>query len=61
MFFGVDNLPYFMKDKEWYYFDEKEYLFKPTKKAPERVIKSIEKFNAKHTHIDEHGYHWTDF
>lgn len=61
MFFGADHLPYFMKNKEWYYFDEKEYLYKPTEKAPEKAIKSIEKFNSEHTHIDENGVRWTDF
>ena len=61
MFFGADNLPHFMTNKECYYFDEKECVYKPTEKATEKVIKSIEKFNSEHTHIDENGVRWTDF
>ena len=61
MCIGAHNLPYIMKNKEWYYFDEKECLYKPTEKATEKVIKSIEKFNSEHTHIDENNVRWTDF
>lgn len=61
MYIGANRLPYFMENKEWYYFDEKEYLYKPTEKAPEKAIKSIEKFNAENNGVDEHGNRWTNF
>lgn len=38
--------PYFMKNKEWYYFDEKEFCYKLTDKAPEEAKKSYKEFYA---------------
>ena len=32
--------PYFMKDKSWYYYDEKEEIIKLTSKAPKEAIDS---------------------
>lgn len=61
MYLGLNHMPYFMKNKEWYYFDSEEFCYKPTEKAPVKAIKSIERFNAEHTEIDENGVKWTDF
>ncbi len=36
--------PYFMENKEWYYFDSKEFKYKLTDKAPEKAKKSYEEF-----------------
>ena len=36
--------PYFMKNKEWYYFDKKEYCIKLTDKAPEKAKQSYKEF-----------------
>lgn len=36
--------PYFMEDPRWYYFDEKEFCYKLTEKAPETAKKSYEEF-----------------
>lgn len=36
--------PYFMKNKEWYYYDEKEYKYKLTDKATEEAIESYNEF-----------------
>lgn len=36
--------PYFMENKGWYYFDDKEWKYKLTDKAPEKAIKSYEEF-----------------
>ena len=38
--------PYFMKNKDWYYFDEKEFCYKLTDKAPEEAKKSYKEFYA---------------
>lgn len=36
--------PYFMKNKEWYYFDEEEFMLKLTDKATPKAKKSYKKF-----------------
>lgn len=36
--------PYFMKNKEWYYFDEKDFIYKLTNKAPKEAIESYKEF-----------------
>lgn len=36
--------PYFMEHEEWYYFDEKEFCYKLTEKAPKEAIESYNKF-----------------
>ena len=32
--------PYFLNNKKWYYYDEKEERYKLTKKAPKKAIES---------------------
>jgi hypothetical protein len=36
--------PYFMSNKEWYYFDEEEFCYKLTDKAPKEAVESYEEF-----------------
>lgn len=36
--------PYFMKNEEWYFFDEKEWKYKLTNKAPKKAIESYNIF-----------------
>lgn len=36
--------PYFLSNKEWYYFDENEFCYKLTESATERAKESYEKF-----------------
>lgn len=36
--------PYFMKNKEWYYWDENEWKYKLTDKASQEAIESYKKF-----------------
>ena len=55
MFIEKKDLPYFMKNKEWYFFDKNEGVYKPTEKAPPRAVESITKFNAEHVYTDENG------
>lgn len=40
----MQDKPYFMENKEWYYFDEKEWRYKLTDKAPEDAIESYNEF-----------------
>lgn len=41
MQFSADSIPYFMTNKEWYYFDEKDnYKLKLTDKAPPEAVKN---------------------
>ena len=39
--------PYFMSNEGWYFFDEDEWCYKLTEKAPEKAIKSYEEFYEK--------------
>ena len=36
--------PYFMKNKDWYYFDEDEFVYKLTDKATEEAKKSYAEY-----------------
>lgn len=36
--------PYFMENEEWYYYDEKEGIYKLTDKAPKEAIESYKEF-----------------
>ena len=36
--------PYFMKKKEWFYFDEDEFCYKLTDKAPKKARESYKEF-----------------
>lgn len=38
------NMPYFMKNKEWYYYDMDTGYYKLTDKAPKKAIESYKKF-----------------
>lgn len=40
----ITNKPYFMENKEWFYFDEKEFCYKLTDKAPKKAIESYKEF-----------------
>ena len=45
---GVDKMnlpePYFMKNKEWFYFDENQFRYVLTSKAPPKAIESYNEF-----------------
>ena len=36
--------PYFLNNPAWYYFDEDEFCYKLTDKAPEKARKSYQEF-----------------
>lgn len=36
--------PYFMRNSEWYYFDDNEFIYKLTEKAPKKAIESYEEY-----------------
>lgn len=36
--------PYFMTNKDWYYFDEKDFCYKLTDKATEKAKESYKEF-----------------
>lgn len=36
--------PYFLTNKEWYYFDEEEFKYKLTDKATDKAKESYKKF-----------------
>lgn len=38
------GVPYFFTNKEWYYYDEKEEIYKLTDKATEKARQSYEEF-----------------
>ena len=37
-------IPYFMSNKEWYYFDEEDFMYKLTDKAPKEAKESYKEF-----------------
>lgn len=42
----MQDIPYFMQDEEWYYYDWEEMKYKLTDKAPVLAIISYEEFYA---------------
>lgn len=36
--------PYFLENEEWYYFDEDEFCYKLTDKAPKKAVDSYNEF-----------------
>lgn len=38
------DMPYFMEDEKWYYFDFKERKYKLTDEAPEKARQSYKEF-----------------
>ena len=38
------EMPYFMTNEKWYYYDEEEYRWKLTEKAPPEAVKSYKEF-----------------
>lgn len=41
--FDVD-MPYFFENEDWFYYDEKEEIYKLTDKAPQKAIDSYNEF-----------------
>ena len=40
------DIPYFMTNRDWFYFDETEWKYKLTDSAPEKARKSYAEFYA---------------
>ncbi len=38
------EVPYFITNDEWYYYDEEEEIYKLTDKAPKEAIESYEEY-----------------
>lgn len=38
------KVPYFFTNKKWYYYDEKDEIYKLTDKAPQKAIQSYREF-----------------
>lgn len=53
------EIPYFMENKEWYYYDENEMICKLTDKAPQKAVESYNECYKKSVHIDENGIEWS--
>ncbi len=43
----IINQPYFMENKDWYCFDEKDFRLKLTEKAPQKAVESYREFYQK--------------
>ena len=41
---NILDRPYFMNNKEWYYWDKEEWKYKLTSEAPDKAIKSYNEF-----------------
>lgn len=50
--------PYFLSNKEWFYFDEQDFCYKLTDKAPEEAITSYQEFYNTGVRIDENQEIW---
>lgn len=50
--------PYFLSNKEWYYFDEREFCYKLTDKAPNEAVKSYNEFYKDTLHENKNGEMW---
>ena len=50
--------PYFLSNGDWFYFDEQEFRYKLTDKAPEEAVKSYEEFYNSSSFVDEDGEEW---
>ena len=40
----MQSMPYFMQNKEWYYFDEENFCYKLTDKAPPKLLEATKNF-----------------
>lgn len=40
----IDKEPYFLTNKDWYYYDYNEFMYKLANIAPEEAIKSYNEF-----------------
>lgn len=40
----INKIPYFLKNKDWYYLDEEEGEYKLTDEAPQKAIDSYKEF-----------------
>ena len=40
----IDKEPYFLSNKDWYYYDEEEFCYMLTDKAPKEAIESYKEF-----------------
>ena len=40
----INEEPYFLSNKDWFYYDEEEFCYKLTDKATKEAIKSYEEF-----------------
>lgn len=38
----MQDMPYFMKDQTWFYFNGKEYVL--TEKAPQKAVESLKEY-----------------
>lgn len=50
--------PYFMRNKDWYYFDEAEFCYKLTEKAPPEAVQSYDDFYKEKIVKDKSGNVW---
>ena len=42
----IPDEPYFMENKEWFYFDGNSFEYKLTEKAPPKAVESYKEFYA---------------
>lgn len=47
--------PYFLSNKEWFYFDEQAFCYKLTDKAPKEAVKSYKGFYKGDLRESENG------
>ncbi len=52
------EIPYFMENKDWYYFDKVEWRLKLTDKAPKEAVESYIEFYSEEIWVDENGDIW---
>ena len=55
---GDKNKPYFLENDNWFYFDEEDWCFKLTDKAPKEAVESYIDFYSEEIEVDENGDVW---
>ena len=55
---GDKNKPYFLENDNWFYFDEEDWCFKLTDKAPKEAVESYIEFYSEEIEAEEDSDIW---
>ncbi len=52
------EIPYFIQNKDWYYWDKEDWRYKLTDKAPKEATQNYIEFYFEEIWVDENGEVW---